>query len=63
MTTAPRIDDAPVHIDASRRGVHEPARWGVEDGLTMLNHGSYGVCPAYVRERQNALRVSVDLVP
>ena len=40
-----------------------PAVWPLEAGLTMLNHGSYGVTPEYVRTRQTELRARMDADP
>ncbi|MEZ6241977.1 MAG: aminotransferase class V-fold PLP-dependent enzyme [Phycisphaerales bacterium] len=39
------------------------AEWPIEPGLTMLNHGSYGICPVAVREAQNELRARMNADP
>ncbi|MEM7754275.1 MAG: aminotransferase class V-fold PLP-dependent enzyme [Planctomycetota bacterium] len=53
---------APVQTTPTARA-HQPARWPIEPGLTMLNHGSYGVCPEYIHERQSELRREMDADP
>jgi isopenicillin-N epimerase len=40
-----------------------PARRPIEPGLTMLNHGSYGICPEFIHERQSELRRLMDADP
>lgn len=37
-----------------------PAVWPTVPGLTMLNHGSYGLAPAFIRRRQDAFRARMD---
>lgn len=44
-------------------GPAQPIRWPLPAGLCMLNHGSYGVTPQYVRERQAMLRSLMDADP
>lgn len=46
-----------------RSGAGAPAVWPIEPGLTMLNHGSYGVTPEYVRRKQSELRARMDADP
>ena len=53
---------APVHITPRSRA-HQPARWPTAPGLSMLNHGSYGMCPEYIHERQSELRREMDADP
>ncbi len=48
-------------IDPQR--LAERADWPIEPGLTMLNHGSYGICPVAVRDAQRELRARVDADP
>lgn len=61
--------DAPVALDAGETPlltpgeVRAPANWPVQPGLTMLNHGSYGMCPVAVREAQRRLRERMDADP
>ncbi|GAB4387013.1 MAG: aminotransferase class V-fold PLP-dependent enzyme [Phycisphaerales bacterium] len=46
------------HLAARRRVV-----WPLGAGLTYLNHGSYGSCPAYVLERQDEIRARMERDP
>jgi len=39
------------------------AQWPIEPGLTMLNHGSYGICPVAVRDAQQELRARMNADP
>lgn len=61
--------DAPVALDAGEASlltpgeVRAPASWPVQPELTMLNHGSYGLCPVAVREAQRRLRERMDADP
>lgn len=61
--------EAPVALDASLAPLLSPeevragAVWPVRAGLTMLNHGSYGICPEAVREAQRRLRERMDADP
>jgi len=55
MTTA-QVDTSPL---ARRRR----ALWQLQPGLTYLNHGSYGSCPAYVLEKQSELRARLERDP
>jgi len=55
MSTAPVVSSS---FAARRRVV-----WPLEAGLTYLNHGSYGSCPAYVLERQDEIRARMERDP
>lgn len=55
MTTA-QVDTSPL---ARRRN----AVWPLAPGLTYLNHGSYGSCPAFVLEKQAELRARLERDP
>jgi isopenicillin-N epimerase len=55
MTTA-LIETSP--LARRRRAV-----WPLETGLTYLNHGSYGSCPAFVLEKQAQLRARLERDP
>ncbi|MEM0982412.1 MAG: aminotransferase class V-fold PLP-dependent enzyme [Planctomycetota bacterium] len=44
-------------------GPLQQAVWPVGDNVTLLNHGSYGVTPEYVRARQDELRDVLDRDP
>lgn len=46
------------HLAARRRVV-----WPLGAGLTYLNHGSYGSCPAYVLEKQDEIRSRMERDP
>lgn len=46
-----------------RRAEPDASFWPLEPGLTMLNHGSYGVCPRPVLEAQAALRRRIEADP
>ncbi len=37
--------------------------WQLEEGLTFLNHGSFGACPRVVVEEQTRLRAEMELNP
>ena len=50
-------------IDAFRDRIAEPARHGVEPGLTMLNGASYGCVPDVVRDAQRELHRRIELDP
>ena len=39
------------------------AHWLLEDGLTFLNHGSFGACPKAVMEEQSRLRAEMERNP
>jgi isopenicillin-N epimerase len=41
----------------------DPAVWPISPRLTMLNHGSYGMTPAFVRFKQDELRARMDADP
>ena len=41
----------------------DPIVWPIEPGLTMLNHGSYGITPAYIQHVQSELRARMDADP
>jgi len=41
----------------------QTARWPIEPGLTLLNHGSYGICPEFIHGRQAQLRLLIDSDP
>lgn len=53
-------ESRPAAVIAPPEGVAEPAVWPIEPGLTLLNHGSYGVCPEYVVRRQAELRARMN---
>ncbi|MFI4897051.1 MAG: aminotransferase class V-fold PLP-dependent enzyme [Phycisphaerales bacterium JB059] len=61
--------EAPVALDAGLAPLLTPeeiradAVWPIRAGLTMLTHGSYGICPEAVREAQRRLRDRVDADP
>lgn len=46
-----------------RRPEVDPSFWPIEPGLTMLNHGSYGVCPRPVLEAQAQIRARMESDP
>ncbi len=50
-------------LDAFRDRITEPARHGVEPGLTMLNGASYGCVPEVVRDAQRELHRRIELDP
>jgi isopenicillin-N epimerase len=54
---------APARPTPTTNRAHAPVRWPIEPGLTMLNHGSYGICPEYIHERQSELRRLMDADP
>ncbi len=39
------------------------SHWPLEDGLTFLNHGSFGACPKPVTEEQSRLRLEMERNP
>ncbi len=53
--------DAPALLSSSE--ITERAAWPIEPGLTMLNHGSYGICPVAIRDAQRRLRERMDADP
>lgn len=60
--TAPTAAGEPAPlVDPARYA--EPARWRFAGDLTLLNHGSYGSCPALVAEAQTELRRRMELDP
>ncbi len=54
--------DAPAPLVPPER-MSEPARWPIRPGLTQLNHGSYGSCPAVVGDAQAEVRRRLELDP
>ncbi len=50
-------------IDTSPLARRRRAVWPLESGLTYLNHGSYGSCPAFVLEKQAELRARLECDP
>lgn len=58
--TRPPLPGAPL-LDPER--LHARAEWPIPPGLTMVNHGSYGVCPTGVRDAQRELRARMDADP
>ncbi len=58
-TPADRVPTPPSALETLR----SPARWPIPAGLTMLNHGSYGICPEHVAARQAELRRLMDQDP
>lgn len=55
MTTA-QVDISP--LARRRRTV-----WPLQAGVTYLNHGSYGSCPAFVLEKQSEMRARLERDP
>ncbi|MEQ1853850.1 MAG: aminotransferase class V-fold PLP-dependent enzyme, partial [Chthoniobacteraceae bacterium] len=39
------------------------SHWMIEEGLTFLNHGSFGACPRVVLEEQSRLRAEMECNP
>lgn len=64
MTTSPRKPDLTTRpTSPAGPRADDPIVWPIEPGLTMLNHGSYGITPAYVQYRQSELRARMDADP
>lgn len=69
MTTVPmpaqtqRKPRSPLSIEAAPIGAHTAAVWPIDPDITLLNHGSYGVCPLFVRQAQSELRARIDRDP
>jgi len=64
---APPAPAAPPRPEPIARTMHdrlvESARFPVRDGLTQLNNGSYGCCPAVVGDAQAHLRARLEADP
>ncbi|USN99024.1 MAG: aminotransferase class V-fold PLP-dependent enzyme [Phycisphaeraceae bacterium] len=64
MSITPRESElSEPHAWPSGPKADDPIVWPIEPGLTMLNHGSYGITPAYIQYRQSELRARMDADP